>query len=103
MRLDSAAEIAAFLLAQTRLGIKSGALIANPIPSSDEIPAAEINVCIEQALAECAAQKIAAKGVTPFLLARIGELTHGRSLKANIALVKNNARLGAEIAVALAE
>lgn len=102
MRLDSAAEIAAFLLAQTRLGIKSGALIANPIPVSDEIPASEINVFIEQALAECAAQKIAAKGVTPFLLARIGGLTQGRSLKANIALVKNNARLGAEIAVALA-
>lgn len=102
MRLDSAAEIAAFLLAQTRLGIKSGALIANPIPANDEIPASEIKVFIEQALAECAAQKIGAKGVTPFLLARIGELTHGRSLKANIALVKNNARLGAEIAVALA-
>ena len=102
MRLDSAAEIAAFLLAQTRLGIKSGALIANPIAVADEIPAREINVFIEQALAECVAQKIGAKGVTPFLLARIGELTQGRSLKANIALVKNNARLGAEIAVALA-
>jgi len=102
MRLDSAAEIAAFLLAQTRLGIKSGALIANPIPLSDEIPASQINSFIEQALAECTAQKIAAKGVTPFLLARIGELTQGRSLKANIALVKNNARLAAEIAVALA-
>ena len=102
MRLDSAGEIAAFLLAQTRLGIKSGALIANPIPVADEIPAGEINVFIEQALQECAAQKIGAKGVTPFLLARIGELTQGRSLKANIALVKNNAKLGAEIAVALA-
>ena len=102
MRLDSAGEIAAFLLAQTRLGIKSGALIANPIAVADEIPAREINVFIEQALQECAAQKIGAKGVTPFLLARIGQLTQGRSLKANIALVKNNARLGAEIAVALA-
>ena len=102
MRLDSAGEIAAFLLAQTRLGIKSGALIANPIAVADEIPAREINVFIEQALEECAAQKIGAKGVTPFLLARIGQLTQGRSLKANIALVKNNARLGAEIAVALA-
>ena len=102
MRLDSAGEIAAFLLAQTRLGIKSGALIANPIAVADEIPAREINVFIEQALEECAAQKIGAKGVTPFLLARIGELTQGRSLKANIALVKNNAKLAAEIAVALA-
>ena len=102
MRLDSAGEIAAFLLAQTRLGIKSGALIANPIAVADEIPAREINVFIEQALEECAAQKIGAKGVTPFLLARIGELTQGRSLKANIALVKNNAKLGAEIAVELA-
>lgn len=102
IRLENAVEIAGFLKAQTRLGITSGALIANPIPVADEIPAAEIHSAIEQALAECAAQKIGAKGVTPFLLARIGELTKGRSLKANIALVKNNARLGAEIAVALA-
>ncbi len=101
IRLENAIEIAAFLLAQTRLGIKSGALIANPIPASDEIPASEIHGFIEQALQDCAAHKIAAKGVTPFLLARIAELTRGRSLIANIALVKNNARLAAEIAVAL--
>ncbi len=101
IRLENAIEIAAFLLAQTRLGIKSGALIANPIPASDEIPASEIHGFIEQALQDCAAHKIAAKGVTPFLLARIAELTQGRSLIANIALVKNNARLAAEIAVAL--
>ncbi len=101
IRLENAIEIAAFLLAQTRLGITSGALIANPIPASDEIPASEIHGFIEQALQDCAVQKIAAKGVTPFLLARIAELTRGRSLIANIALVKNNARLAAEIAVAL--
>jgi len=100
LRLENAGQIAALLKAQDLLKINSGALIANPIPLAAEIPAAEIHGAIEQALAECAAQKIGAKGVTPFLLARIGELTQGRSLTANIALVKNNAKLAAEIAAA---
>jgi pseudouridine-5'-phosphate glycosidase len=77
-------------------------LVANPIPVEAEIARAEITPVIEQALAEAAAQGIAAKAVTPFLLNRIYELTDGRSLAANIALVLNNARLGAAIAVAMA-
>jgi pseudouridylate synthase len=102
LRLDTAADIAAMLSAQDRLGLNAGALIANPIPHKDEIPAHEIQAAIETALAEAKAQGISAKAVTPFLLGRIGTLTQGRSLKANIALVKNNAKLAAQIAVAYA-
>jgi pseudouridine-5'-phosphate glycosidase len=76
-------------------------LVANPIPAEAEIARDAITPVIEQALAEAAAQGIAAKAVTPFLLQRIFELTEGRSLASNIALVLNNARLGAAIAVAL--
>ena len=98
LRMDTAAEIAAAQLMRTRLGLPGGQLVANPIPLADEIPRNEINPAIEQALTEAAAQGIAAKEVTPFLLNRIFELTAGRSLVSNIALVLNNARLGAAIA-----
>ncbi|WP_054006104.1 pseudouridine-5'-phosphate glycosidase [Cypionkella psychrotolerans] len=98
LRMDTAAEIASAQLMRTRLGLPGGQLVANPIPLADEIPREEINPAIEQALAEAAAQGIAAKEVTPFLLHRIFELTEGRSLVSNIALVLNNARLGAAIA-----
>ncbi|MDO8985497.1 pseudouridine-5'-phosphate glycosidase [Cypionkella sp.] len=98
LRMDTAAEIAAAQLMRTRLGLPGGQLVANPIPLADEIPRNEINPAIEQALTEAAAQGIAAKEVTPFLLHRIFELTAGRSLVSNIALVLNNARLGAAIA-----
>jgi pseudouridine-5'-phosphate glycosidase len=98
LRMDTAAEIANAQLMRTRLGLPGGQLVANPIPLADEIPRDQINPAIEQALAEAAAQGIAAKEVTPFLLHRIFELTEGRSLISNIALVLNNARLGAAIA-----
>jgi pseudouridine-5'-phosphate glycosidase len=101
LRLDTPAEIAAFLSAKWRLGLTGGVLIANPIPVADEIPADEIAATIEAALAEADAQRIAGKSVTPFLLGRLNTATHGRSLAANIALVENNARLAAEVAVAL--
>lgn len=101
-RLDSAEEIAAVLKAQRALGLTAGALIANPIPAEAEIPAAEIEPVIVAALAEASAQGIAGKDVTPFLLARVAAVTAGRSLAANIALVENNARLGARIARAYA-
>lgn len=101
MRLDSAGEIAAFLNAKHRLGLPGGALIANPIPVSAEIPAEAISASIEAALAEAKVRKISGKDVTPFLLGRIVEATGGKSLEANIALVENNARLGARIAIAL--
>lgn len=98
LRMDSAAEIAASQLMRTRLGLPGGQLVANPIPLDAEIARAEIMPVIETALAEAEAQGIAAKAVTPFLLQRIFELTDGRSLASNIALVLNNARLAAAIA-----
>jgi pseudouridine-5'-phosphate glycosidase len=102
MRLDTPLEIAAFLKARWALSPKGGVSIANPIPVADEIPAAKIEAQIRAALDEAAKKGIAGKETTPFLLQRVNEATAGASLKANIALVKNNARLAAEIAVAFA-
>ena len=98
LRMDTARDIAAAHLLRGRLGLPGGQLVANPIPVADEIARAVIDPLIEQALSEAAAALVAAKAVTPFLLKRIFELSHGRSLEANIALVLNNARLGAAIA-----
>lgn len=102
LRMDSAAAIAAAHLMRQRLGLPGGQLVANPIPEADEIPRDVIGPAIETALAEAAAQGIGAKSVTPFLLDRIYHLTEGRSLAANIALVRNNARLAAAIAIEIA-
>ena len=98
LRADTPGEIAAAHLMRARLGLAGGQLVANPIPPEAEIPRAEIVPAIEAALAEAAAQHIAAKEVTPFLLAKIYALTEGRSLAANIALVLSNARLASAIA-----
>ena len=98
LRMNSAADIARAHLLRGQMGLPGGQLIANPIPAGDQIPAATLAPLIDQALAEAAAQGIAAKSVTPFLLGRLFELTNGASLRANIALVRNNARLAAEIA-----
>ena len=76
--------------------------MANPIPAQAEIARATILPAIETALADAVRQGIAAKAVTPFLLQRLFEITEGRSLTANVALVLNNARLGAAIATAIA-
>ncbi|MFZ1471084.1 MAG: pseudouridine-5'-phosphate glycosidase [Paracoccaceae bacterium] len=103
LRMDSATEIAAAQRMRGLLGLPGGQLVANPIPLADEIPSDQITPHIIAALAEATAQGIAAKAVTPFLLQRIFELTAGRSLQSNIALVLNNARLGAAIAVELAK
>lgn len=103
LRLDSAADIAAFQRARTALGIGGGMLIANPIPAGDEIPAEIMAGHIDEAHKRGRAAGVTGKAVTPFLLAEILKLTDGASLKANVALVKNNARLAAEIAVALAQ
>lgn len=100
LRLDSADDIAEFQKVRDDLRLEAGLLIANPIPADDEIPSNIINGFIETAQSEMAARGISGKSVTPFLLQRIFELSEGRSLKANIALVKNNARLAADIAVA---
>ena len=98
LRADTAAQIAKSHILRGRLGLAGGQLVTNPIPEADEIARDVIIPVIEQALAEAEAQNITAKAVTPFLLGRIFELTEGRSLAANIALVLNNARLAAEIA-----
>ncbi len=103
LRMDSAAEIAAAHVMRGRLGLGGGQLVANPIPVEAEIPRAEITPFIEEALAVAESGKVSAKGVTPFLLQRLFELTSGRSLEANIALVLNNARLASAIARAIAE
>jgi pseudouridine-5'-phosphate glycosidase len=103
LRMDSAAEIAAAHVMRGRLGLDGGQLVANPIPVEAEISRAEITPFIEAALAAAANGKVSAKGVTPFLLQRLFELTDGRSLEANIALVLNNARLASAIARAIAE
>ena len=102
LRMDDPAQIAAAADMRAALGLPGGQLIANPIPERDEIPREEITPVIEQALRDAAARNIAAKSVTPFLLGRIFELTEGRSLASNIALVLNNARLAAQIATAMA-
>jgi pseudouridine-5'-phosphate glycosidase len=103
MRADSPAELASIMHTKWDLGIRGGLDIANPIPVGDEIPAERISVIIEQALREMDAKGVKGKEATPFLLGRIVEITGGESLRANIALVKNNARLGAQIATAYAE
>jgi pseudouridine-5'-phosphate glycosidase len=103
LRMDCAQDIAAAHRMRAALGLPGGQLVANPIPPAAEIPRAEIGPVIEAALAEAATRGIAAKAVTPFLLQRIFELTGGRSLAANIALVLANARLAAAIAAALAD
>lgn len=103
LRMDSPGQIAAAAAMRSLLGLKGGQLVANPIPAEAEITQSEILPVILKALDEAEAQGIAAKAVTPFLLQRIFELTEGRSLASNIALVLNNARLGAEIAIAMSK
>jgi pseudouridylate synthase len=98
LRLDTAAEIAAAMRAKWVLGLAGGVVVANPIPLTDEIPQAQISALIEQAITEAGQQGISGAAITPYLLGRIVELSGGESLRANIALVKHNAGLGAEIA-----
>lgn len=101
LNLPSPAAIANFQKMRDQLGIDGGMLIANPVPEADEIPREEMEIYISRALANAERDEIAGKAVTPYLLDNIFHLTGGRSLKTNIALVENNARLAAEIAVAM--
>ena len=101
LRLDDPWQIAASAKMRARLGLPGGQLVANPIPAEAEISSTTLAPIIAQAQAEADAAGISGKSVTPFLLQRIFELTDGKSLEANIALVLNNARLGAAIARAL--
>ncbi|MFT4708070.1 MAG: pseudouridine-5'-phosphate glycosidase [Ascidiaceihabitans sp.] len=98
LRMDTAAQIATSHRLRGEMGIPGGQLIGNPIPEDAEIDAATLAPIIARAQADANTHGIKGKGVTPYLLQRIFELTDGRSLTANIALVRNNARLAAEIA-----
>jgi pseudouridine-5'-phosphate glycosidase len=102
MRADSPDEVAAMMRAKWDLGLRGAIVVANPIPETDEIASAEMEPVIASALAEADGLGIRGKDITPFLLSEIVKATKGRSLQANIALVKNNAKVAAEIAVAFA-
>jgi pseudouridine-5'-phosphate glycosidase len=102
-RVDGPDEVAAILKAKWGFGLAGGVLVANPIPEAEQMEFSYMEGVIDRALKEAEAGGVQGKDVTPFLLAKIVELTGGESLKANIALVKNNARVAAEIAVRYAE
>jgi pseudouridine-5'-phosphate glycosidase len=101
-RIDSAADVARLIAAQDGLPGPCGAVIAVPVPEGDDLPRETIDRAIDQALEEAEGRGITGKEVTPFLLERVVEITGGASLTANIALVRNNARVAGEIAAALA-
>lgn len=102
LRIDDPRAIARAHQMRAALGLPGGQLVANPIPMADEIPAATLAPLIARAQRDAIAHGITAKSVTPYLLQRLYELTEGRTLEANIALVLNNARLAAHIAAAMA-
>ena len=100
-QIDSPEDQAAFIRTTWQLGLAGGVVVSNPVPADAAMAPAEIDAIITQALGEAASQNVTGKKVTPFLLGRIKELTEGRSLATNIALVKHNALIGARLAVAL--
>lgn len=101
--VDSAQEAAQIIASQWDFGLESGVLVTVPIPTADALPPEAIYPPIEQALAEADAQGISGKNITPFLLKRLVEITDGASLTANLALLKNNATVAAQIAVQLSK
>lgn len=101
-RVDSPDEVAAIIAARDALGLQLGTLVAVPVPEADALPIEEAEAAIRQATREADEQGVHGKNVTPFVLARVLELTEGRSQQANIAALVNNARVGARIAVAFA-
>jgi len=101
-RVDSAEEAAALALAHWGMGLESALLLAQPPPAADALPAHTVQAAVEQALEEMQARQIRGQAVTPFLLQRVNDLTAGSSLRANLALLRNNARLAAQVAICLA-
>lgn len=101
LRVDDVESIAAMYRSARELGIVNGMVVANPIDPNAEIPGAVLDRLIQSAVAEAKREEVAGKQLTPWLLDRMYHLTEGRSLEANIALVRDNARLAAEIAKAL--
>ena len=102
VRVDSPAEVAAIIRAARHMSLLGGQLITVPVPAADEWPREAAQGVINQAIADAQAAGITGKAVTPYLLGRVSELSGGLSKKANIALLLNNARIGAQIALALA-
>lgn len=100
-RVETPEEVAALFLAQRALGLPGGMLVVVPIPWHAELPRERLKPIIEQALSEAEERGLRGKEVTPFLLAHVAELTHGDALRANLALLENNARVAAQIALAL--
>lgn len=98
-RVESAAEVAGVLAA--RLRPNTGVLVTVPIPEAAELPAAELDSVVAEALADCERAGIVGAAVTPFVLGRIGQATQGRSVPANLALAENNAAVAAQIAIAV--
>jgi len=103
LRVETPLEIANIIHARQELGLNMGILITTPIPANDEWPAQEAQIVIDQAIASAEHQAITGKAVTPYLLQQVSELSGERSKQANIALLLNNARLGAQIAQAIAD
>lgn len=101
-RVDIADDVARVWLAKQKMGLVGGLLVAVPVPSEAELVASEAELAIEAALAAADAQDIRGKAVTPFVLAEVARRTNGRSVQANLALLRNNAQVAARIAVALA-
>jgi pseudouridine-5'-phosphate glycosidase len=102
-RVDSPAEAASIIAARRATGIPGGVLLVNPLPVADALGEAEVERYLGAALAGLIADGVTGKDVTPYLLSRMQAITGGRSLQANLVLIRNNARLGAEVAVALAQ
>ena len=103
IRCDSCDEVAGIIRARDALGFRTGTLVATPVPKKHELPAPVAEAAIAQALKEAEKRGVRGKDVTPFLLARVSELTHEESRTANVALLENNARTAARIARALGE
>lgn len=99
---DSPADAAAIIRARDLTGMPGGVLVVNPLPEADALDSEEVERHIARAMGEMAAEGVSGKAVTPYLLAKMKQVTEGRSLAANLALIRNNARVGAQIAVALA-
>lgn len=102
IRVDTPQQVAQIIRARQALGLQNGLLVTVPVPADDEIPTQELAPAISQATRQADAQNIHGAALTPFVLARLAELTDGRTVRTNLSLLHNNARVAARIAVALA-
>jgi pseudouridine-5'-phosphate glycosidase len=101
--MDTIEELASAMRTHFALGLGTGVLIANPIPASDELPTETYERALETALSDAERQGVRGRGVTPFLLDRLRALSEGESVRANLALLTNNARVAAQLARDLAQ